>query len=122
MERFKDEWPLLQVHRQYGKDEAMKLLFDEISALKFKIGEQLSEINELKHSLLQKNSKKIKVVEKEVIAGVNGKTSKAWKKEELVEELHRQIKAISKNKQKWQDDCIKWRNLYCDLVAKTEKV
>lgn len=45
-EKFSEDWTLLAVHRQYGKDEGMKLLFDEISRLKFEIGVLKSECSE----------------------------------------------------------------------------
>lgn len=45
---------LLRINRKYKKDEEVNLLLQEISRLKFKVGEQSSEIAELNYRLKSK--------------------------------------------------------------------
>lgn len=102
VEKFSEDWPLLQVHRQYGKNEAMKMLFDEISSLKFQIGELKSENEELKHLL-----KKGKTNNKETVTELQ--------KDAYVQQLKATIKRAVKRKSEFEKRMIEWRNKYFDL-------
>lgn len=49
---------LLKVYRQFSREEGMKVLFQEISSLKVRIGELMSERDELEDSLNYCRNKK----------------------------------------------------------------
>jgi len=122
MRKFKDDWPLMEIHRQYEKDEAMKALFDEISRLKFKIGEQDSGISELKYEIVHTKPKEIeKIVVKEVAATAGKKSVKAWKKDEYFAEIMSRLERANETKKRYEKDVILWRNKYFDLLARTNK-
>lgn len=54
-----DDKILLKVHREWSKDEATKLLLQEVSNLKIKIGELTSEKHELEDTIKEIEKDKI---------------------------------------------------------------
>ena len=96
----KEDAVLLKLHRTYGKDEAIKYLFDEISSLRFKIGELKSENAEL-------------IYQNNIIRGV-----KQWSKDEYILELKSIIKSRQKVNSKLQKEIISLRNKYIGLILK----
>lgn len=74
-----DENVLLRIRRQYSKDEAVGVLIKELSDAKFKNGELLSEIAELKDQ--------IEVLKYGSLNQVR-KKKKEWLKDDVVKQLH----------------------------------
>lgn len=110
-EKLKDDAILLKLHRQYGKDEALKVLFAEISALKFKIGELVSENEELNHTIKRLNASHLEL-----------KTAKQWQKDDYVSELRKTIKNMHKSKIEAHRNFIKFRDGYFSVLAKLRKI
>lgn len=109
LEKYSDDPILLKLHRRYGKDEALKYLFEEISSLRFQLGEMASENAELS-DLLSKPSEPSE-----------GKTAKEWKKDDYVNELKKTIEGINKKKTQAKKDAIMWRDRYFSLLAKSSQ-
>lgn len=105
-EKYSDDPVLLKLHRKYGKDEALKYLFEELSSLRFKLGELASENSELS-GLLSKPKE--------------GKTAKEWKKDDYVKELKKLLDRARENKRQAEKDCIMWRDRYFSLLAESSK-
>jgi flagellar biosynthesis chaperone FliJ len=106
VERFSDDKVLLKLYRIYGKDEALKHLFDEISKLRFQVGELKSENAELEHKVTHKTS------------GPTG--VRHWSYDEYVMELKNLIKAKAKKNSILERDMNRWRNDYFNLLLKSE--
>lgn len=113
------DWPLLEIKRQYSHDEAVKALEQEISRLNFRIGEQKSEIDELRYKL-NTRAKTGKVVEVIIEEGTK-KTKKAWSREEIVHQYEQEVATLQASNQRLQKEVSEWRNNYCNLLARTEK-
>jgi len=115
-EKFSDNI-LLRIHRQYSKDESMKYLFEELAKLKFKIGEQKSEIEELKdNSSGRKEIAELKkeIVELNQIKNQMGKIDPAWRKEQYILDLKNQIQRRSERIKAMQV----WQSKYLNLMAR----
>lgn len=120
-EKFSEDWPLLQVHRQYSQDEAMKLLFNEISQLKFQIGELKSENTELSYELKKLKDSPAKVetiIVRSTEIDPDLKTAKQWKKEKFVEEIHKQVKALEEKNKKLEKELNDLRYAHVKLREK----
>ena len=99
--KFSEDKILLKLYRQYGKDEALKYLFDEISRLKFQVGELKSEVAELKHMQDQPETKGITY-------------------DENMTELIKEKKTKAKNYTRLKKEVTEWRNKYFNIIAQTQ--
>ena len=112
----KNKWAydavLLRIHRQYGKDESTKYLFDEISRLQFQIGELKSENAELAAAI-----QKAPAEEKKPSTSV----PKEWTKELYAKELKTTIKRMVKTNSEAKKNATEWRDKYFSLLAKYNK-
>lgn len=111
MERFENEI-LLRIRRKYKDNENVKLLLQMISSLQMELGMVKSERDELLDKLKEKS-----VVEKVVVE--NGKTRKAWTKDEVFADIKKELEVLRKRKTELSKDNEKWRNRYFALAAKT---
>ena len=107
---FNDDTVLLKMYRQYGKDESLKYLFDELAAHKKSLGEKDFTIGELKseNAELQdyikgtwgaKNFKKIAKGENSVHVPKERLTTaqkKEWDKDEYVDSLKQNLVSLNK--------------------------
>lgn len=103
-ERFSDDPVLLKLHRTYGTNEALKYLFDEISQLKFKIGELISENAELNDKINYPDSEETK-------------PAKHWKKDDYFKLLSEQFDVLNKKHAITKKDLEMWRSKYFSLMA-----
>jgi flagellar biosynthesis chaperone FliJ len=104
LQQDEDDRILLKVHREFSTNEAMQSLFKIISSLEFEIGELKSERDELLF--------KLKEARTEGFA-----TKKQWLKDELVAELHTQIKNHQKRNTEVNKSMNDWRNRYFSIAA-----
>lgn len=96
---------LLQLHRQFSKDEAVKQLLEEISKLKFTIGEMKSEVDEAKDEVI-----KLKASPDHV--------PKEWTMDDYVKELKTKYKAMKEERNKAIVAIKFWEDRYYEEVAK----
>jgi len=86
---------LLQIKRNWSENEVISLLMKENKSLKFRIGELISELDELKDT--QKN----KINE--------------YKKDDYVKSLLDEINRHREKKNNYEKQMIEWRNKYYSL-------
>lgn len=89
---------LLQIKRNWSENEVISLLMKENKSLKFRIGELISELDELKDT--QKN----KINE--------------YKKDDYVKSLLDEINRHREKKNNYEKQMIEWRNKYYILKNK----
>jgi hypothetical protein len=94
---------LLKLHRQYAKDEAMKVWLQEISSLKFRLGELQSENAELKYELSKPKEET--------------KTAKEWKRDDFFAELKLQLHNTMISKRAARKDMETWQQKYFRLIG-----
>ncbi len=118
--KFSDDKVLLKLHRRYGADEALKYLFEEISKLRFNIGELKSENAELS----DKNNELVQLLKTEQSKTKKQKRSvqPEWKLEDYVIELEASVNRVSGKNAELRKEVNKWRNNYFDALAKLEKL
>lgn len=110
----KKDWPLLQIHRQLGKDESIAALFAKIKELEFENGQLKSEIAHLESELSKKpETPKLPKLNKE-------------DKEDLKKEYLRQygqhkveeIKALRAKNRRLRNEKNEWRNKFIQSQIK----
>lgn len=99
-----DDRILLKVHREFTTNEAVQSLLKIISNLEFQIGELKSERDELNDKFEKARNERFA-------------TKKEWLKDEIVAELHTQIKNHQKRNTETNKSLNDWRNRYFSLAA-----
>jgi hypothetical protein len=118
VEKFESEI-LLKIRRRYKRNENIKLLLQMITSLRMELGIVKSERDELLDKLKKAKPKlKEKVIVEKVVVE-DGKTRKAWTKEELFADMKNELDLLRKRKQELSVDSQKWRNRYFALAVKT---
>jgi len=107
---------LLRLRRQFSENEACKFLFEQISKLKFRVGELQSENAELADML-----KKEKLRKDPASGNPVKKNIREWDKDQLVADLKKNISTQQKNNSELTKKLKDWRDKYFSLLAQTEK-
>lgn len=99
-----EENVLLKLKRKYSKDEYVSMLLKELSEVKFKNGELVSEIEELRR-----------------IPTSGGKTKRQWLQSEIFKDVHNENKTLKNKVRQLSQDVDVWRNKYLLEVQKNKK-
>jgi predicted RNase H-like nuclease (RuvC/YqgF family) len=108
-----DENVLLRISRQYSKDEALGVLIKELSDAKFKNGELLSEIAELKDQ--------IEVLKHGSLNQVR-KKKKEWLKDDVVKQLHEEKLELQEKLRQKSRQVDLWVGKYYSLKPQVTKL
>lgn len=127
---------LLNIYRQYSKEESFQLLIQEISKLKFKIGEQKSEISELEDQIARlknpppKTKPAVNFIPKLAIANPDQYfVQPPWHPKAFMKDAKNKsdmhfknlLRIMQRKVVKYQKDINLWRDKYFNLLAKTNK-
>lgn len=113
---------LLRLKRQYGKDESVKFLIDQLEKAKFQIGELQSEIAELKDTHKAKIAElNLEVKKMGEVQTLNGKTRKQWLQEDVFKSLDAELKALRTKNQHLTKENVRYRDQYLSILAKNNK-
>jgi peptidoglycan hydrolase CwlO-like protein len=108
-----DENVLLRIRRQYSKDEAVGVLIKELSDAKFKNGELLSEIAELKDQI-------------EVLkhGGLNKikKKKKEWLKDDVIKSMHEEKLELQEKLRQKNREVELWMGKYYSTKPQVTKL
>ncbi len=107
-----DEAILLKIKRQFTNDESVGALLKIISQLRIEIGVLKSEVSELK----EKNHKITSSVKQEGM-----KTKKEWLKEDIFQELQKNIIKKGQNEARLQKQVNEWRDRHLSHLASLNK-
>lgn len=99
---------LLKIKREYSKDEAVAIVLSELKECKFKNGELLSEIDELKSEI-----DKLRM-----IPTSNGRTKRQWLQDEIVVEVNKENKQFRKINSDLRRELQTYKDKYFILLSK----